>query len=286
MDAVPGNAAGLLMMPVAVIRRPSTSHGLGVMATVSTAALRVLRRVAPQTSLMQAMAAAGLSALLALFLAALLHTAGVGVSGTIAGAARAVDGDTLVINGERIRLYGIDAPESAQQCLDGGGKPYACGLVSKDALAKKIGSSPVTCRVKNTDVYGRSVSVCGLTNFVGSLEDLNAWLVDNGYAVAYRLLPACERNPPPARPRSTDLSTPHAPAPAADPLSLQQSCVPRSHMTERGRCFRASAAGVVVVRRQYGKEYVPHENTARAARRGVWAGRFQMPADWRKENKR
>lgn len=52
-----------------------------------------------------------------------------------------------VINGERIRLYGVDAPESAQQCKDAKGAPYACGLVSKDALDKKIGKAPVTCQV-------------------------------------------------------------------------------------------------------------------------------------------
>lgn len=158
---------------------------------------------------------AGLSACL------LLGTAPAAPAETIAGPARVVDGDTLVsiacsygpvwrdqkadqkllkvsavaqssrelplqvINGERIRLYGVDAPESAQQCKDAAGKEYACGLVSKDALAKKIGSSPVKCEVKNKDQYGRNVSVCGLTSPAG-FEDLNAWLVNNGYAVAYR----------------------------------------------------------------------------------------------------
>lgn len=92
---------------------------------------------------------------------------------------------TQVINGERIRLYGVDAPESAQQCQDARGTSYPCGLTSKDALAKLVGSSPVTCNVKNTDQYGRSVSICNVKNLTG-LQELNSWLVSNGYAVAYR----------------------------------------------------------------------------------------------------
>lgn len=49
---------------------------------------------------------------------------------TLTGPARAVDGDTLVVGGVRVRLYGVDAPESAQTCNDAGGKAYPCGALS------------------------------------------------------------------------------------------------------------------------------------------------------------
>lgn len=100
----------------------------------------------------------------------------------LAGRARVVDGDTLVVEGQRIRLYGVDAPESAQQCLDANGKSYPCGLVSKDALDKLVGNNPVRCAVKSQDQYGRNVAVCSL----GGGLDLNGWLASNGYAVSYR----------------------------------------------------------------------------------------------------
>lgn len=103
------------------------------------------------------------------------------VPSVIAGKPRVVDGDTLVIDSQRIRLYGVDAPESAQQCLDPQGKSYPCGLVSKDKLAALIGSSPVSCAVRNQDQYGRNVAVCSLAGL-----DLNKWLTENGYAVSYR----------------------------------------------------------------------------------------------------
>ncbi|GMH43656.1 hypothetical protein BSKO_11578 [Bryopsis sp. KO-2023] len=100
----------------------------------------------------------------------------------IQGTPKVVDGDTLQINDDRIRLFGVDAPELRQECSRGG-KPYACGEISRDALRNKIGNSKVKCVEKNKDIYGRSVSICFIdgTNF-----DLNKWMVDNGQAVAYR----------------------------------------------------------------------------------------------------
>ena len=56
------------------------------------------------------------------------------------------------------------------------------GMQSKEALEKEIGGVPVRCRVKAKDLYGRSVSQCSLPNN----QDLGHWLVQHGYAVAYR----------------------------------------------------------------------------------------------------
>lgn len=66
----------------------------------------------------------------------------------IQGPARITDGDTLVIGDQRIRLYGVDAPESKQLCKDARGNSYACGLTSKQALVDKIASQAVRCEVR------------------------------------------------------------------------------------------------------------------------------------------
>lgn len=86
----------------------------------------------------------------------------------IVGRPSVTDGDTLVIQGTKIRLHGIDAPESAQTCQDGARKPYRCGQKAALALADKIGQGTVSCEPRDTDRYGRTVAVCRL----GS-EDLN-----------------------------------------------------------------------------------------------------------------
>lgn len=96
------------------------------------------------------------------------------------GVATIVDGDTLKIDKNRFRLYGIDAPESKQQCLTALNEEYACGELSHQALVEKVNGQPIQCVKKNNDRYGRIVAVCYLNG-----EDLNAWMVKNGYAVAY-----------------------------------------------------------------------------------------------------
>ncbi|TXN21426.1 thermonuclease family protein [Methylobacterium sp. WL19] len=99
----------------------------------------------------------------------------------ITGGASVVDGDTLDIGGTRIRLHGIDAPESAQLCNRKAGETFRCGQTAALALADRIGSAPVSCDPRDIDKYGRTVAVCRK-----GAEDLNAWLVAQGHAVAYR----------------------------------------------------------------------------------------------------
>ncbi len=98
----------------------------------------------------------------------------------VTGRATIVDGDTLDIGGKRIRLHGIDAPESQQNCQTES-LSYRCGRDATTALADKIGQRPVACHRKDVDRYGRLVGVC----WIGT-EDLNAWMVWQGWAVAYR----------------------------------------------------------------------------------------------------
>jgi endonuclease YncB( thermonuclease family) len=134
-------------------------------------------------------------------------------AGPILGVASVIDGDTIEIHGERIRLDAIDAPESAQLCLDAQSKRYRCGQKSANALSGMIGRSIITCQPKGRDRYKRTIAVC----FEGD-TNLNAWMVAQGWAVAFR---------------------------------------------------------------KYGVDYIPQEDEARLNRRGLWAGAFDMPWDWR-----
>lgn len=133
---------------------------------------------------------------------------------TITGRASVIDGDTLDIRGTRFRLQGVDTPESAQMCGDASGKDYPCGRKAAFALSDKIGQGNVACEVVDKDRYGRSVAICRL-----GAEDLNGWLVQQGWGMAYR---------------------------------------------------------------QYSTAYVRLEDEAKAAKRGIWAGPFTPPWDWRK----
>lgn len=132
----------------------------------------------------------------------------------IVGRPSVIDGDTLDIRGTRIRLFGIDAPESGQLCQDAAGKSYRCGQTAALALADRIGEANVSCEARDTDRYGRTVAVCRK-----GPEDLNAWLVQQGFATAYR---------------------------------------------------------------RYSAVYVNLEDEARSRKRGLWAGVFDPPSDWRR----
>src|SRR3954462_1058224 len=99
----------------------------------------------------------------------------------IAGRAAVIDGDTLEIHGERIRLFGIDAPESGQTCLDAKGQRYRCGQKAALVLDARIGAGVVTCERKGMDRYSRMVALCRVFG-----EDLGAWMVGLAWALASR----------------------------------------------------------------------------------------------------
>ena len=99
----------------------------------------------------------------------------------IVGVASVIDGDTIEIHDQRIRLFGIDAPESSQLCVRTTGERWRCGQQASFALADRIGRATVSCQPRDLDRYGRVVAVC----FKGN-EDLNRWMVANGWAVAFR----------------------------------------------------------------------------------------------------
>jgi endonuclease YncB( thermonuclease family) len=105
----------------------------------------------------------------------------VSAQGPIVGIASVIDGDTIEIHDQRIRLFGIDAPESSQFCVRPSGERWRCGQQASFALADQIGRTTIRCERRDVDRYGRVVAVC----FKGA-EDLDRWMVANGWAVAYR----------------------------------------------------------------------------------------------------
>ena len=98
----------------------------------------------------------------------------------LAGTASVIDGDTIDIDGKRVRLEGIDAPETAQVCRRANGGEWSCGRAAADALAQLVGARRVTCRDEGTDKYDRVLGVCSVAGV-----DINAELVRRGYAWAF-----------------------------------------------------------------------------------------------------
>lgn len=125
-----------------------------------------------------------------------------------AGAARVIDGDSLEVDGRRVRLLGIDAPELDQSCRRGA-ETYACGQEARRALGALIAGHAVSCTTKRKDRYERYLATCRAT-----ARNLNLAMVEEGWAVA-------------------------------------------------------------------SGDYERAEASARAAERGLWAGEFDRPRDWR-----
>jgi endonuclease YncB( thermonuclease family) len=150
-----------------------------------------------------------------LFLSVLMFISLSAYAANLTGDARVVDGDTIWTGDTKIRLHGIDAPETRQECTGRDGEPYRCGEAATAALRTLIGSEPVRCEGDTYDRYKRLIATC----YSGSI-DLNAELVRLGWALAYR---------------------------------------------------------------KYSKDYVSAELEAHDAKRGMWAGEFEPPWDWRRK---
>jgi endonuclease YncB( thermonuclease family) len=133
------------------------------------------------------------------------------------GNAKVIDGDSLRINGQDIRLHGIDAPEYRQLCRDSQDQDYPCGKRAAEALRKLVRGGEVTCLAIDTDRYGRTVSDCRI-----GARNINAAMVRDGWAIAYR---------------------------------------------------------------QHSLAYTAPEREARQAKRGLWAGSFENPSDYRQRIK-
>ena len=93
---------------------------------------------------------------------------------------KVVDGDTIVLNGEKIRFSGIDTPELKQKCIKNDQK-VLCGVFAKKLLLDKIGNKTPECIREGKDIYKRTLAECFING-----ESLSVFLVRNGYAFAYR----------------------------------------------------------------------------------------------------
>src|SRR5262245_8184110 len=96
------------------------------------------------------------------------------------GVPRVVDGDTLVVGTTKVRLEGIDAPETDQICLDAKGMRWTCGIEARDRLASFIAGQNIKCVSSGVDRYGRNLATC----FLGA-NNLNAGMVEQGWALSY-----------------------------------------------------------------------------------------------------
>lgn len=88
-----------------------------------------------------------------------------------------IDGDGLRFGKERVRIWGIDAPELGQTCRRGG-VSYRCGKAAKEALRALIAARPVECEKIEADRFGRTVARCTVDGL-----DLGSLMVNAGWAL-------------------------------------------------------------------------------------------------------
>ncbi|MGH1351233.1 MAG: thermonuclease family protein [Methyloligellaceae bacterium] len=111
----------------------------------------------------------------------LLFATGANAAEVLTGVPRIIDGDTVVVNGQSIRLEGIDAPEAGQKCNKSSHGKWACGKQAIKALKQLIGNTTVHCHTQpKRDLYNRLIGTC-----YSKQVDLNAQMVKQGYAWAF-----------------------------------------------------------------------------------------------------
>ncbi len=98
----------------------------------------------------------------------------------VTGVPRIVSADRVQIGNARIRLSSIEAPSPDQLCLDANGKRWTCGISARDELARHVGAQSWTCHITGTNRFGRSLAQCTVEG-----EDIQRWLVQNGWALSF-----------------------------------------------------------------------------------------------------
>jgi endonuclease YncB( thermonuclease family) len=108
-----------------------------------------------------------------------LACVGCGIGGP-RGPASVIDGDSLIVGGMEVRLYGIDAPELTQRCGHQGGSSHDCGRLSADYLERLIKGRSVACQSKGYTRTGIRIAVCTVAG-----HDLGRAMVAAGYAASF-----------------------------------------------------------------------------------------------------
>ncbi len=93
----------------------------------------------------------------------------------------AVDGDSIKLREQNVRLAYIDAPEYYQTCKDSEGKEYNCGIKAREKLERLMKLGELSCKTIGKDIYNRDMSEC----FVGNVN-VNLEMVKSGWAVVYK----------------------------------------------------------------------------------------------------
>lgn len=96
------------------------------------------------------------------------------------GKAYVLDGDSIKVGNKEVRLFGIDAPEYKQKCLDKNNIKYGCGIISREFLIKLVGGKNVECIYAEKDKYNRFLGKC----FIDKIS-INQEIIKNGMAVIY-----------------------------------------------------------------------------------------------------
>src|SRR5690348_11965514 len=99
----------------------------------------------------------------------------------ISGVPSIHDGDTVKIRGTKIRLSGIDAPETDQLCLDAKGQKWACGIAARDELIKHSSGQSWDCDLGGEDGYKRRLGICSIDR-----DNVNRWMVRSGWAMSFK----------------------------------------------------------------------------------------------------
>ena len=113
-------------------------------------------------------------------LAAMMLVGAAAQAADFTGVARVIDGNTLVIDATKIRLERIDAPETDQVCLNAKAIRWNCGIEARDQLAAHVAGREIKCTSNGVDAYRRTLATCYLAD-----EDLNGWMVQQGWALPY-----------------------------------------------------------------------------------------------------
>lgn len=92
-----------------------------------------------------------------------------------------LDGDSIIVDGDEIRLIGLDAPEYLQNCFDVNNLEYDCGEEAKKYLRSLVRGRKVSCNKIKKDIYKRWLSECYVDDI-----NINLELLRSGWAVLYR----------------------------------------------------------------------------------------------------